>query len=254
MLMFACHSFAEGIYKWTDEKGQVHFGGKPPAPVQDGSVETLRDLNGDAGSSGSIPSRIYGSWYQKIDSRVTREYDISGGSLRIRDYFSNGGGSDVSRGGISISNRTMAVTYFEHENQSMVDQTELFEIVSLSGGQLELLKPNGQRVFARKMLTGRPSDASYRFKGDWYGNEFRLNFGWQTFSINGFYNPKRKEGNWSWDSPILSLDFVVDYSDPVDARSPRVEEWYVESLSEQEMVLIRQANGQKLSFGRSPKW
>ena len=59
-LLFVAPSFAEGIYKWVDETGQVHYSDVPRAGAEEVDISLVQtfSLPASTASAASLPSRL----------------------------------------------------------------------------------------------------------------------------------------------------------------------------------------------------
>ena len=101
-LLMACHAVADGVYKWVDDKGKVHYGSQEPVNQQAEqttiSIKTYTNvtLEKSASESNSKKVLMYAtSWcgyckkarkYFAANSIPYKEYDIEKNAAAKRKY------------------------------------------------------------------------------------------------------------------------------------------------------------------------
>jgi hypothetical protein len=258
LLLNAPAALAGKLYKWVDENGVTHFGAIPPpqqAQKSAGAVEELAVPGSDQKNS-SPTNRIRGVWWAGKDTRVTRQLKLSYDNFEIADTFVGGQGVTkkmIASGNFKLTKDMLSLTYFEqHENPAERDKTVQFEVTYLDDSKMILLQDFVHEQVYKRQIESGSTDFSRELSGEWTDPRgLRYKFDHGTFLIYSAHNKNiRQLGNWQWQDPELTLEFVADYLHPIDNKTGRMHRWIIQQRSYQEITFIDQSTGNKRTLKR----
>lgn len=243
---------AAKLFKWVDENGVTHFGSAPPPPqkIKESNVEVeVLSTPGSEKKESSADYRIRGEWWAAKDARTTIRFKISYDDFELSENFVGGYGitkANFASGKYKLNNDVLALTYFEHQGEpEKLDTTENYEVTYLDETKLVIVQDFVKKMTFKRQRQTDSTDFSRELKGEWSdqkGQKYKFDHG--TFAIylpNN--NHSRQFGNWDWQDPEITLDFVADYLHPVDNNSGRMQRWIIQKRSYQEMIFVDQGDG-----------
>lgn len=258
LLFIPTITHAGKLFKWVDENGVTHFGSTPPPQQSKKNKVAVEDLStsNSKKQGASSTQRVRGEWWAKKNARVTQRLKLSYDSFELSENVSSNYGvrkKVIASGRYKLKNDAIELTYFEHQgNPEKLDQTDLFEIVHLEDTKMTLLQGFTNKQFFKRKQRTSSTDFSRKIKGEWVGPKNRkYKFEHGTFLTYREGNTRsRAFGNWHWQDPELTLDFVADFGHPIDNEMGRMERWVITERSYQEIIFVDQNSGKTQTLKR----
>ncbi|MCP5205850.1 MAG: DUF4124 domain-containing protein [Hahellaceae bacterium] len=251
---------AAKMFKWVDENGVTHFGSTPPPPqkIKENKVE-VEELStpGSDKKESSSDYRIRGEWWAAKDTRATLKLKLSYDDFEFSENFVGSYGitkANFASGKYKLSNDVLELTYFEHQGEpEKLDTTENYEVTYLDDTKLVIVQDFVKKLTFKRQRQTDSTDFSRELKGEWSdqkGQKYKFDHGTFIMYFPNNNNHTRQIGNWEWQDPELTLDFIADYGDPIDNNIGRMHRWIIQKRSYQEMVFVDQGTGSTLILKR----
>jgi hypothetical protein len=200
--------------------------------------------------------RIRGEWWAAKDTRTTVKLKLSYDDFELSENFVGSFGitkASFASGKFKFNNNVLALTYFEHQGEpEKRDTTDNYEVTYLDDTKLIVVHDFVKKLAFKRQRETESTDFSRELKGEWTdqkGQTYKFNHGtFDCYTANS--SNTRQFGNWEWQDPELTLDFVADFRHPVDNNNGRMQRWIIQKRSYQEMIFVDQGTGSTLILKR----
>lgn len=221
MSLYTVNTYAAKIYKWVDEKGNVHYSNTAQQANPKSKIEDLSDKNKKSKNTNGNSGALSGRWYseyrkQKYMLRFRRK------TIEFREQDENGRGPWLFRGKWTRNGSAINVKYTDTQlNFAEVGKSETYKIISKSNDELVLQFPDKSvrtfYMFTPKRKSRRKSSGA--FSGEWKNikTEAVLSFIDNTFKVEErdyskrYYNVRKYtsgQGRWEKDGRKLVFTYI----------------------------------------------